>query len=248
MDVAIAAAAALAATGFTAELVRSHLHRARPHVAIWSAAMAMYAIATWSLVAGLAGGWTDLNFRAFYLFGAVTNVPFLALGAAYLVLGRRVGAGLLVVFSAFGAAAAAVTLGAGFVAALPESGVPAGSEVFASFVAPAGVEYTFGDVIGSPRLWAVVGNTIGSLLLVVLALTTIVRFRRINRNVACGNGLIIAGTIAPAFGGTLTGLGEGGGLALSLLAGALLLWAGYRVAGRARASDRVPAGGSRRDR
>ncbi len=224
MEAFLAAAAALVATGFCADLVRSHVGRPRPHVAAWSAAMLMYAAATWALFWGLAFGWGEVTFRVFYWFGAILNVVFLALGAAYLVLGQRVGGALLVLFSAFGAGSGAVTFGTAFVAALPPGGVPAGSDLFPP---PA-------EGITSPRLWAVIGNGVGTLLLIGLALYTVFRFWRTNRRLVGGNLLIIAGTLSPVLGGFLTAFGEGGGLAVSLLGGAALLWAGYRVSSGAR--------------
>ncbi len=224
MESLFALAAASASTGFVVALVRSHVLRPRPHAAAWSVAMAMYSLATWALFVGLAWEWSDGVFRVFYLFGAILNVVFLALGSVYLVLGPRVGGALLVVLAAFGAGAGAVTLTADFVAPLATSGIPVGSEVFAE---PA-------EGIATPRLWAVVGNTVGTALLAGLAIYGVVRFWRSNRALALGNLLIVAGTVAPAVGGSLTGLGEGGLLALSLLAGAALLWWGYAVAARAR--------------
>lgn len=191
---------------------------------MWSVAMAMYAVATWALAWGLLGGWGGSVFRVFYLFGAILNVMYLGLGTVFLVGGRRLGAALLVVFSAFGAGAAAITLTASFVNPLPADGVPAGSDVFAAL--SAGLE--------TPRLWALVGNISGTLLLVGFALVTAARSRRANRRLALGNSLIVGGAVAPALGGSLTGLGEGGSLALSLLVGAALLWGGFVVAGGAR--------------
>ena len=183
--------------------------------------MGMYALATWALAWGLAAGWGGGVFRVFFLFGAILNVMFLALGAAYLVAGSRTGATLLVMFSAFGAGASAVTLTADFVGPLGE-GVPSGSDVFAAL----------SDGLATPRLWALVGNSVGTLLLLGLAIYSI--RRSTNPAVVRGNWLIVAGAVAPALGGSLTGLGEGGGLAVSLLVGAVLLWAGYRTASRGR--------------
>lgn len=220
MNSVLSFVAALVASGFTATLVASHLGRPRPHVAAWSVAMFMYSLATWALWWGLTYGWSDVSFRVFYLFGAILNVPFLALGAIFLVIGGRWGMALLVFFAAFGAGAGAVTLGADFVAALPVEALPAGSDVFAGL----------GDGIATPRLWALVANVLGTALLVGLAAATIARFRRTNRRLVMGNGVIVLGTVAPAIGGSFTGLGEGGGLAATLLVGAGLLWFGFRVA------------------
>ncbi|MDH3470667.1 MAG: hypothetical protein OEM94_05060 [Acidimicrobiia bacterium] len=224
MDSVLSFAAALVASGFTATLVASHLRRPRPHVAAWSVAMFMYSLATWALWWGLTSGWSDGSFRVFYLFGAILNVPFLALGAAFLVVGGRWGMALLVFFAAFGAGAGAATLGADFVATLPVEQLPAGSEVFAGL----------SEGIATPRLWALVANVSGTALLVGLAVTTIVRFRLTNRRLVLGNSLIVIGAIAPAIGGSLTGLGEGGGLAATLLVGAGSLWLGFAVASSSR--------------
>lgn len=232
MDQVFAVAAATVATGFAAQLTVSQVRRPRPHVAAWSVAMSMYALATWALAWGLIAGWGDGVFRVFYLFGAILNVVFLALGSAFLVLGRRVGAALLVAFSALGAGAAAATLGASFVpgARLDEVGLPAGSEVFAPL----------SEGLASPRLWAVIANSLGTLLLVALAAYSVARFWRSNRGLAVGNLLIIGGTLAPALGGSLTGLGEAGGLSVSLLIGAALLWSGYRRAVQSRSASAAP--------
>lgn len=220
MDAVLAAAAALVATGFLVDLVRSLARRPRPHVAAWSLAIAMYALATWMLFVGLQAGWSTGIFKTFYYFGAIVNVPFLALGSVYLVLGRRAGRIFLWIFLLFAAAAAVVVWRAQFVAPLPAEGLPSGREVF---------------VFLGPRIWAVIGNAVGSLLLVGLALYTIVRVRAFNRRLVAGNWLIVLGVLAPAAGGTVVAFfGEAGALAFSLLVGAALLWAGYRVAGGAR--------------
>jgi hypothetical protein len=224
MESVLAAAAAATASAFCGVLVASHLRRPRPHAAVWSVAMGMYALATWALAWGLAGGWSGATFRVFFLFGAILNVMFLALGAVYLVAGPRTGAVLLIAFSAFGAGASAVTLTAPFASDLPRGGVPAGSEVFAGL----------GEGLASPRLWAVVGNSVGTALLVGFALATVARTGRRNRDMAVGNALIVGGAVAPALGGSMTGLGRGGTLTVSLLVGAALLWAGYAIAGGAR--------------
>lgn len=195
--------------------------------------MGMYAAATWALALGLVAGWSGPLFRVFYLFGAILNVPFLALGSAFLVLGERTARRLGELFVILGGFATFVVISAPFVAELPPAGVPAGSDVFAPLgeVGPTG-----------PRFWALLGNVVGTLLLVGLALYSAARYWSSNRRLVGGNALIVAGTVAPALGGTLVGLGEGTALALSLLAGAALLWAGYRVASGARFSVRVSPG------
>lgn len=221
MDVVLAFLAAGAASGLAAELMMSHRARPRPHVRAWAIAMVLYALATWMLVVGLAAGWTSPVFRLFYGLGAILNVPFLGIGSAYLVLGERTGRRLLEWFSLAGIFALFITFTAPFVAELPEDGLPAGSDVFADIgtVGPTG-----------PRFYALLFNVVGSVLLVGLAGLSAVRFWRSNRRLVAGNVLIMLGGIFPAFGGTLFAVGETSAFALSLLLGAALLWAGFRVA------------------
>ncbi len=225
MDSALATLAAIVASALVVELLMSWRRRPRPHVAAWALAMAFYAAATWCLVAGLTLGWTSGVFRAFYSLGAIVNVPFLGIGSAYLVWGERTGRRLLEFFSIGTAFAMFITFTAPFAGDLPEDGLPAGSDVFAAIdaVGPAG-----------PRFYALLFNVLGTGLLVGLATYSAVRFWSSNRRLVAGNVLIVFGGLFPAFGGSLFAIGETSAFALSLLLGAVLLWAGFRVARRAR--------------
>lgn len=224
MEQSLAVLAAAAATGLLVDLVRSYRRRARPHVRAWAIAMSLYATASWMLVAGLVFGWSPLVFRLFYGLGAILSVPFLGIGSAYLVLGATAGRRLLEWFSVAGAFALFVTFTAPLIAPLPESGIPAGSDVFADIgaVGPTG-----------PRFYALLFNVIGTLLLVGLASWSAVRFWHTNRRLVTGNALIVLGGLFPAFGGSLFAVGDTSAFALSLFFGAAFLWAGFRVAGGA---------------
>lgn len=225
MDVFLALLAAGVSSALAAELIASYRSRPRAHVRAWAIAMVLYSLATWMLVVGLAFGWTSGVFRLFYVLGAILNVPFLGIGSAYLVLGETTGRRLLEWFSIAGAFAVFITFTAPFVAPLPEGGLPAGSDVFADIgtVGPSG-----------PRFYALLFNVAGSLLLVGLAALSAFRFWETNRRLVAGNVLIMLGGIFPAFGGTLFAVGETSAFALSLFLGAVLLWAGFRVARSAR--------------
>lgn len=50
-------------------------------LAYWGVALAMFSAASLMLLLGVVAGWSSATFRAFYLFGAVLNVPWLALGS-----------------------------------------------------------------------------------------------------------------------------------------------------------------------
>ncbi len=195
----------------------------------------MFAVAVWALVSARMWGWHGFNYRVFFLFGGVLNIPFLALGSVFLSVGRR--AGHLMTVGLFGFSAMAVTLVTvtPFQRALPATGVP--SDIFPS-IAEAG----FG-----PRLLAAVAGGLGSVILIAAALWGAFRFRRSNPRRAVANLVITGGVMAAAVGGTLLGfLDEDAAFSISLLASASLIWWGYRLAaGRARPdriSGKVPSG------
>jgi hypothetical protein len=123
---------------------------------------------------------------------------------------------------------ALATVGADATGVVPVAGIPEGSELFAFGIERGGV------TLPGPRVFAIIAGSAGTLIIVGFSLVTAVSVRRSNRRLAAGNLLIVLGALTPAFGGSLTALGEGGGLALSLLGGAALLYAGYRIAVSAR--------------
>jgi uncharacterized membrane-anchored protein YitT (DUF2179 family) len=63
--------------------------RWRTHEAIWVIALAMYAAASVAAFLGVARGWSPNDFRVYWLFGALLNVPFLLVGEVYLLSRRR---------------------------------------------------------------------------------------------------------------------------------------------------------------
>src|SRR2546427_2822737 len=103
--------AALISATFAFLLGRQWSARRRPHQLAWTVALAMFMVATLAAAQGVRLGWTPGLFRAYYLFGAMINVPFLAVGTVYLLSRRRwVGHGfaaLVLVAAAYGTAALA---------------------------------------------------------------------------------------------------------------------------------------------
>src|SRR5260370_35950674 len=61
-----------------------------PYQGAWTFALALFALASAALATAASTGWDPGTFRAFYLLGAVLNVPWLALGTIYLLGGRRI--------------------------------------------------------------------------------------------------------------------------------------------------------------
>ena len=214
MNALLAAVAAIAATFFGFDLWWDYRRRPRPHIAAFGLGMTMFAMATWCLFLGLSFGWTGAAYRTFFLFGAVLNIPLLALGSMFLVVGKKSGHIMTIAIGAFTAISTTLTLTVPFERSLPSTGVP--HDMFAS---------GFG-----PRLFAAIGGGMGATILIVLAFVSVVRFWKKNREIVWGNILILGGTFAAAWGGTRLALGQDDVFAFSLLAAVSLIWGGYRVA------------------
>jgi hypothetical protein len=78
-------AAAIAVVFGVHLLIRSGRRRSW-HEAAWGVSMLLFATATGALILGVADGWSSAEFRAYWLFGAVLTVPYLALGELYLLV------------------------------------------------------------------------------------------------------------------------------------------------------------------
>ncbi|HEX2700972.1 MAG TPA: hypothetical protein VHM89_12290 [Acidimicrobiales bacterium] len=233
---ALASAAALVGLAFAMCTFERWLARRRPHELAWSVALAMFSLASAALAAGAALGWGGVTFRLFYLFGAIVNVPFLALGTVYLLAPRRradLCAAGVALFSAFAAGVVAV---APFTAALPRHELARGSEVFGP----------------APRILAASASGVGALVVVAGALWSAMRVRR--RRVVVANALIALGTLVTGASGLLNSvLDEMTGFAVALVVGITVLFAGFLVAttGTRRGTPSPPAralpeGGGRR--
>ncbi|MGD2100845.1 MAG: hypothetical protein PVG83_01290 [Acidimicrobiia bacterium] len=235
MESVFAAAAGLAATVFSVDLWRDYRRRPRPHIAAYGAGMTLFAIATWCLFVGVTFGWSGPVYRAFFLFGAVLNIPLLALGSMFLVVGKKSGHAMTIAVGAVAAISTTLTTTVPFVRPLPNGGIP----------------HDMWDPGFGPRLFALIGGATGATILIVLSAVSLFRFWSRDRWIVWGNALILAGTLSAAWGGTGLALGEAGGFALSLLLAVTFIWAGYRVAtgryrgGRDRSVNRVETSSAR---
>lgn len=177
--------------------------RGNPALLAWTISLAMFSIASLALLVGVVVGWSSPVFHVFYLFGAVLNVPWLALGSilinardpwttratgvvtllvalaflpgvlrgdALAMTGAAIGLALAavqwapdtdrvrvaatLVVLAFTATATVVVLASPLTGPLPTSGLPEGRELFGP----------------GPRSFAVGGNAVGSIIVIVGAL------------------------------------------------------------------------------
>lgn len=240
LTLALAAGATVVSLAFAGATYERWLRRRRRHELAWSVALLLFTCGALSLWAGAAVGWGSVTFRLFYLFGAILNVPFLALGTVYLLAGRRRGDRW----------AAAVTVGCAFAAGVlvvaPLTGgiepdvLPRGSEVFGPL----------------PRILAAVASGVGALVVFVGALWSSVRLLAGGRRaggratnvppgrLAAGNLLIALGTAVLSLSGLLNSvLGEMDAFAVTLTAGITILFAGFLVATASAGGTRTPAAG-----
>jgi hypothetical protein len=153
------------------------------------------------------------------LFGAVLNVPWLALGSVALLLGAdaaRKARGILVFFSGL---AAGVLLSAPME---PVRGteIPVGKEVFDTF----------------PRALAAFGSGAGAIVIFVGALWSVRRYLADRSSPEAGrragaSGLVALGTLVLSGGGILQGaVGDDEAFTLTLAVGIAVIYAGFLVA------------------
>lgn len=216
---ALAAAATLVALAFTMSTTERWFSRHRPQDLAWSISLAMFTLASAALWTGTSLGWTGLRFRVFYLFGAILNVPILALGTVFLMGQPRQGRRWSLVVALGAAFAAGVVSVAPLRQAIPIGRLPQGSEVFGAL----------------PRLLAATGSIGGTIVVIGGALLSVgrqVRSRGSGRSRTVGaNVLIAAGVTVLGAGGLANSLvGEMEAFALSLVVGVALLFLGFLVA------------------
>ena len=215
METAVAVAAALIALAFAFATYERWTLRGRRHELAWSLALFQFSIAAAALAAGSGMGWSGPIFRTFFLFGAIVNVPWLALGTVYLLAGERRGDRVAVGVALFSAFAAGVLMTARFTAPLPVDELARGKDVF--------------EVL--PRVLAAVGSGLGALVVFAGAAWSAVRFIRSVPRMAFANGLIALGTLILSASGLLNSvLGEMLAFSVTLALGVAVLFAGFLVA------------------
>src|SRR4051812_10667545 len=213
LHTALAVAAALVALAFAMSTYERWLARRRRHELAWSVALLQFSIASFALAAGAAMGWSGPTFRVFYLFGAITNVPFLALGTVYLLGRRRTADASAVVVALLAAFAAGVLTVAPLTHPVPRDVLPQGSDVFGPL----------------PRILAAVASGVGATVVIAGAVWSAWRLRR--GRLLWANVLIAVGTAITGASGLLNSvLNEMDGFSITLLIGITVIFSGFLVA------------------
>ncbi len=219
----IPAVAVLASSAFAVAVLLQFAQRRKPYQVAWGIALSMFALASLALTLGVATDWAPVDFKLYYLFGAMLNVPWLALGTVLLLArpsGARAYLGCLIAFSL---ASAMLLLLA-----------PVTDADLAGHLVPEGRQFLPVAV----RVLAVVGNVVGTLVVIGGAVSSglAMRHRRELRPRFEGNLLIALGVAIAAGGGVFAFLDQSGKLGAGLALGSCVMYAGFW-----RASTPVPA-------
>ena len=229
LEVALAVGATLVAFAATLSAFDRWLLRRRPHEAAWAIAFGLFTIASAALATGAGVGWSQATFRVFYLFGAIVNVPVLAVGTLMLHASPRTWRAALIGVAFFSAFAAGVMVAASFTSPLPVDRLARGSEVLPPL----------------PRVLAALASGVGTVVVVAGALRSAVRFRAIpaGGRRAIANVLIATGVLLTGASGLANSvLGEMGAFALFLTVGVSVIFIGYQVSTASSAREQVRPG------
>jgi hypothetical protein len=185
--------AALIALVFAALLVRRLVSRFRPFEAAWAAALLMFAAGSFAMFLGVLDGWSTGEYRSYWLFGAILNVPFLALGELLLLIRRKGVSDVLTVAVLFlsGFAASQVRTAPLHVAALSKD-LPLGKDVFGDGV----LAYRLAQLYAYPAFLILVAGCVWSAWRMRGRAELVDRF---------------AGTLGIAAGATVVAIGSGVG-------------------------------------
>jgi hypothetical protein len=200
VDALVAFAAALLSFRLAGLLAARWRAARRPELLAWSAGLAAYAVAAGAIAWGEAHGWDGRAFRVYYAAGALLTAPLLGAGSL-LLAGRRKAAPAALLYAGL---AIGVSLAMPSHGAFAAHGIPHAQDHLAFLPA---------------RLLAILANSLGTIAVVAVALSSI-------RKRPLGNGLIVAGIAAAAIGSGLAGLGAAGS-AIGIAVGAALLYAGF---------------------
>jgi len=214
--------AAVVAFVFAGLLGRQFMARRHGYQLVWAIALVMYGVASLAVVAGALDGWSELEFEIFWAFGAVLNVPFLAVGELQLLVrNRAVHVALYLVLIFLTAYTISVLRGASFDPVVLTERLPSGKHVFGDG-SPA---HRLPQLISIPSYLVLLGGALWS--------AWRMRGRPELRDRFYGTLLIAGGaTLIAGFGSAFAALGNLPGFSIALLAGISVMFLGFLRASR----------------
>ncbi len=224
-------------------LVDQFMYKPKAYKVVWAIGLFVYGVAGLAQTFAVSSHWTLMEYRVWFLTGAILAAPYLGMGTFYLLGPKKWANGLMTVIGAFSLYALYRTLTVSLtsVSGIPANETPQQWITTASFDAVVNTgKYSImpNDIV----FVIIVLNSLGALTLVGGAAWSAWKLFRTHQN---GNRfismvLIVIGGLAPTAAGTLTKSGVSGAFYLLTFVGALFLLAGYLVSIDVATVFRVP--------
>jgi len=223
LHTALAASATLVSLAFAFSTLERWLARRRRHEGAWTISLFFFAAGSAALWVGAAVGWDEWSFKAFYLFGAILNVPFLALGTVELLAGPTHGRRWTAIVSLLAAFCTGLVVSAPLLSFIDPDVLPQGKEVFGA----------------GPRIAAALASGVGATVIFGGAVWSAWRLVQGRRRpgapsalpagrLALANLFIAVGTLVLSAGGILNSVvNEMDGFAISLVVGISIIFVGF---------------------
>ena len=236
--------AAAVSTVFAFLLLRQYGKKRKIQQLAWGVSMAMFAVASFVVMYGTSQGWDATSYRVFYLFGAMLNVPWLALGSVALFNKREltmVALVIVLVISIFGFfkvvsshPCEAITGPSGAKTCVAATNVSAENRIFGRNNIPSGSDVWHKD--SSVRALAIWYSTIAYVIVVGISVLSsrprkgvVPPKERVRANL-----LISVGVTIVAIGSTaLVRYGRGAAFSITLAIGVTVMFVGFLLASRA---------------
>lgn len=204
---------ALVSGAFAVAVGMQYARKRRPPQLMWAIGFLLFTVAAFMGFLARSGDATEVEYRLFYLFGAITNVAWLALGTVFIVAPR------------YGRAALVLVLALSAIAVYAVFATP----VDITVAKDTGKGYPDGSL---PRVLAAIGSGVGSLVLIGGALWSAWVFfrKRQQGRRALANTIIAVGVFIVAAGGTVAFTGASGILELTNLIGVSVMFVGFLLA------------------
>jgi hypothetical protein len=236
--------AAAVSTVFAVLLLLQYSKKRKIQQLAWGVSMAMFALASFVVMYGTSQGWDPTSYKVFYLFGAMLNVPWLALGSVALLNKRELSMSALViiaVLSIFGFfkvisshPCEAIVGPSGHQTCVAAASTDLANRVFGLKDIPSGSDVWHQD--GSVRSLAIWYSTIAYVVVIGVAAAT----SRSRKGVAPpkervrANLLIALGVTIVAIGSTaLVRYAKGAAFSVTLAIGVTVMFVGFLLASRA---------------
>ena len=207
---------------FAILLFRQYARRRRIAQLAWGVALLQFAVASAAVGIAVADAWDPTLYRTFWVFGALLNVAWLAVGSIALVARKAIGYGAFALVVAGTAYALASVYGSDLNAsALVTDSIPAGRDVWGRGT----WQLTLVNFYSIIPYFIVVGIAVWSSLPR--------RGMRPPAERARGNALIAIGVTIVAIGGfALRRVGRGSAFSIALAIGVCVMFAGFLLASR----------------